>query len=129
MKNNLLYYIIAGETSGDQHGALLMKELLKINKNISFSGVGGNNMIKNNFSSLFPIQSLAVMGFWEVIKKFGFFKNVQDSILADIKQKNPDRIILIDYPGLNLRLAKKIKSFSNIKITYYITPQVWAWKE
>ena len=129
MKNNLLYYIIAGETSGDQHGALLMKELLKRNKNISFSGVGGNNMMKNSFSSLFPIQSLAVMGFWEVLKKIIFFKKVQDSIIADIKEKKPDRIILIDYPGLNLRLAKKIKSFSNIKITYYIAPQVWAWKE
>ena len=129
MKNKLLYYIIAGETSGDQHAALLMKELLIINKNISFEGVGGNNMSKLNFKSLFPIQSLSVMGFWEVLKKLSFFKTVQDSIINDIKFKNPDRIILIDYPGLNLRLAKKIKSFSNIKITYYITPQVWAWKE
>ena len=74
LKNKLLYYIIAGETSGDQHGALLMKELIKINENISFAGIGGNNMIKYNFSSLYPIQSLAVMGFWEVIKKFDFFK-------------------------------------------------------
>ena len=129
MKNNLLYYIIAGETSGDQHAALLMKELLIVNKNITFFGIGGNNMSKFNFKSLFSIQSLAVMGFWEVIKKFFFFKTVQDTIINDIKLKKPDRIILIDYPGLNLRLAKKIKAFSSVKITYYIAPQVWAWKE
>ena len=80
MKNNLLYYLVAGETSGDQHAALLMRELLKTNKNISFAGIGGNNMNKLNFKSLFPIQSLAVMGFWEVIKKICFFKKVQNAI-------------------------------------------------
>ena len=129
MKNNLLYYFVVGETSGDQHAALLMKELLKINNNISFFGVGGKNMSKYDFKSLFPIHSLSVMGFWEVLKKISFFKDVQDKILIDIKNKKPNRIILIDYPGLNLRLAKKIKKISSAKITYYITPQVWAWKE
>ncbi len=129
MKNNSLYYIIAGETSGDQHGALLMKEMLKKNQNISFAGVGGKNMSTFSLQSLFLLEDLAVMGFWEVFKKFSFFKHVQDTIINDIKLKNPDKIILIDYPGLNLRLAKKIKSFSNVPIIYYIAPQVWAWKE
>ena len=129
MKSNFLYYFIVGETSGDQHGALLMKELLKLNPKISFKGVGGNNMAKYNFNSLFPLRLLAVMGFWEVFKKIVFFKNVENKILYDIQQTKPKRVILIDYPGLNLRLAKKIKNKFKIKITYYITPQVWAWKE
>ena len=82
-----------------------------------------------NFNSLFPLRLLAVMGFWEVFKKIMFFKNVENKILYDIQQTKPKRVILIDYPGLNLRLAKKIKNKFKIKITYYITPQVWAWKE
>ena len=123
-----LYYFIVGETSGDQHAALLMKELIAKDKNITFAGVGGNKMECFNFSSLYPIKKLAVMGFWEVIKKISFFKSVEKNILLDIISKKPDKIILIDYPGLNLRIAKKLKKF-NFNIIYYITPQVWAWKE
>ena len=75
MKKNkkLLYYFIVGETSGDQHAALLMKELIQLNHNIEFAGVGGSKMSQNNFSSLYPLEDLAVMGFWEVIKKISFF--------------------------------------------------------
>ncbi len=126
--NKKLYYFVAGETSGDQHAALLMKELIAKDKNIIFAGVGGNKMEKFNFSSLYPMNKLAVMGFWEVIKKISFFKSVEKNILLDIIKKKPDKIILIDYPGLNLRIAKKLKKF-NFNIVYYITPQVWAWKE
>ena len=126
--NKKLYYFIVGETSGDQHAALLMKELIAKNKNITFAGVGGSKMEQFNFSSLYPMNKLAVMGFWEVLKKISFFKSVEKNILLDIIKKKPYKIILIDYPGLNLRIAKKLIRF-NFDIIYYITPQVWAWKE
>ena len=69
------------------------------------------------------------MGFWEVIKKYKFFLRLEKLILKTIVKEKPNKIILIDYPGLNLRLAKKIKQNHNIPIFYYISPQLWAWKE
>lgn len=129
MNKILSYYIIAGETSGDQHGGMLMKELKNLNPSITFYGIGGNKMEENGLNSLYPLTELSVMGFWEVIKKLLFFKELERDILFEIKKIQPDRIILIDYPGMNLRLAKKIKKTAEIPITYYITPQVWAWKE
>lgn len=129
MAENLSFYIIAGETSGDQHGALLMKELKKLNPGIAFYGVGGQKMEEHGLGSLYPIKKLSVMGFWEVIKNIVFFKQLEKDILQDIKRIQPNRVILIDYPGMNLRLAKKIKQMMYVPITYYIAPQVWAWRE
>ena len=126
---NKHYFLIAGEASGDLHGAELMNELKKINDSIIFSGLGGIKMEQCGLSSLAPIQKLAVMGFWEVLKKYTFFLNLQKKVLNHIAQSKPDKIILIDYPGFNLRIAKKIKEKFNIPILYYISPQVWAWKE
>ena len=123
------YYIIAGEVSGDKHGAVLMQELKSIDPHSKFNGVGGKKMTSEGLNSLCPIDELAVMGFWEVLKKIHFFTKLEKAILLDIKKKAPDQVILIDYPGLNLRLAKKIKKMSNVFITFYIAPQVWAWKE
>ena len=79
--------------------------------------------------SLFPMNKMSVVGFVEVIKYLNFFKQVQSSVLYHIEKNNPDQIILIDFPGFNLRIAKKIKEKFNIPITYYISPQIWAWHE
>ena len=126
-KHNLV--IIAGESSGDLHGAHLMHHMKKINPKIVFSGLGGQKMKEEGLSSLFPIKKLAVMGFWEVLKNIIFFLRVERTVLKHIKKTQPKKIILIDYPGFNLRLAKKLKSFSRAQIIYYISPQLWAWKE
>ena len=123
------YYIIAGEVSGDKHGAVLMQELKLLDPHSNFHGVGGKKMTSEGLNSLCPIDKLAVMGFWEVLKKLLFFSKLEKAILLDVKNKAPDQVILIDYPGLNLRLAKKIKKMSDVFITFYIAPQVWAWKE
>ena len=85
--NKKLFYLVVGETSGDQHAALLMKELVAKDKNITFAGVGGSKMEQFNFSSMYPMNKLAVMGFWEVIKKISFFKSVEKNILLDIIKK------------------------------------------
>jgi len=123
------YFIIAGEESADNHGATLMKAMLSHNPNLKFSGIGGNKMISAGLVSMENIQKLAVMGFMEVIRHLIFFHNLTKKILVEIDVCKPQQIILIDYPGFNLRLAKKIKKKFNIPVTYYISPQIWAWKE
>ena len=123
------YFIIAGEQSADNHGASLMTAMLAQNPDIEFRGIGGQNMINVGLNSIEDIDKMAVMGFEEVIKHLRFFRNVTIKVLEEIDNCLPRQIILIDYPGFNLRLAKKIKAKFDIPITYYISPQLWAWKE
>ena len=123
------YFIIAGEQSADNHGALLMAAMLAQNPDIEFRGIGGRKMIKAGLNTLEDIEKMAVMGFVEVIRHLHFFRNVTLKVLGEIDNCQPKQIILIDYPGFNLRLAKKIKEKFDIPITYYISPQLWAWKE
>jgi lipid-A-disaccharide synthase len=127
--NHPIYFIIAGEKSADNHGSYLMKAMLEKNPQICFVGIGGKNMINQGLNSLESIDKMAVMGFLEVIKHYYFFKKLINKIIEKIICYNPVQIILIDYPGFNLRLAKKIKQKIHIPISYYISPQIWAWKE
>ena len=106
-----------------------MKAMLSQNQNVKFSGIGGNKMISAGLNSIENIEKMAVMGFVEVIRYLGFFHNLTKRVLDKIDNCQPSQIILIDYPGFNLRLAKKIKGHCKIPITYYISPQIWAWKE
>ena len=85
-------------------------------------------MEREGLSSLFDLKQMSVMGFVEVVKHLKFFNTVKRAILAFIEKNPPDRVILIDFPGFNLRIAKKIKKKYQIPITYYISPQIWAWK-
>ena len=123
------FFIIAGEESADNHGAALINAIHALNPEINFIGIGGEKMIKAGLKSMEDIKKLAIMGFIEVLKHLLFFNNLTKRILEEIMKINPDQIILIDYPGFNLRLIKKIKKNHNIPITYYISPQIWAWKE
>ena len=99
------------------------------NPNVKFSGIGGKKMINVGLESIEDIQKMAVMGFVEIIKHLRFFHNLTNKIIYEIENSKPKQIILIDYPGFNLHLAKKIKGHFDIPITYYISPQIWAWKE
>ena len=129
MRQPRKFFIIAGEVSGDIHGALLMDAMKKVDPTCQFTGIGGSKMEVAGLSSLFPIEKMSVMGFIEVLKHLRFFKRVGKKVLETITIEKPDHIILIDYPGFNLRLAEKVKRKFNIPITYYISPQIWAWKE
>ena len=128
-KNKQKFFIVAGELSGDYHGAKIMHYIKASSPDSSFQGIGGSKMQAEGLISLAPITKLAVMGFWEVLKKIVFFINLEKKILQAIQKNQPDKIILIDYPGMNLRLSKKIKAKYNIPILYYVSPQLWAWKE
>ena len=128
------YYIIAGEASGDLHGSNLIKELKKIDEQANIRCWGGDKMQQAGGELVKHYRELAFMGFAEVIKNLGTILKNLKFCKQDILEFKPDALILIDYPGFNLRIAKWAKqngSFagSGGKIIYYISPQVWAWKE
>ena len=121
-------FVVAGEPSGDIHAAKLVSALKVISPKTKFFGNGGDKMSESGVEIIHHINDLSVMGFIEVIKHLPKLLNILQSTVSSIKNIKPDRIILVDYPGFNLRLAKKIKSL-RIPITYFILPQLWAWKE
>jgi len=121
-------FIISGEDSGDLHGAKLMASIKQVNPNTEFFGIGGNRMQKEGLQLTEHIKNLNVIGIFEVVKHYSRIKKIFNNTISEIKKINPDKIVLIDYPGFNLSLAKKLSAL-NINITYFILPQVWAWKE
>ena len=122
------YYIIAGEASGDLHGSNLISALIKLDKSSTYRCWGGDKMQEAGGELVKHYRELAFMGFAEVLMNLPtIFRNLK-FCKEDILQYKPDALILIDYPGFNLRIARWAKQH-NIKIIYYISPQVWAWKE
>lgn len=119
-------FIVAGETSGDLHGALLVKELKYKLRDTEFFGLGGKNLQNAGVKLLFNITDLAVVGFFEVLANISKFKKIFKATLLEIDKIKPDCCILVDYPGFNLRLARELKK-KGICVIYYISPQVWAW--
>ena len=123
----MIYYIIAGEASGDLHGSNLIKELKKLDAGARFRCWGGDKMQEAGGELVKHYRELAFMGFAEVLMNLRtIFRNLK-FCKQDILEQKPDALILIDYPGFNLRIAKWAKT-KEIKIIYYISPQVWAWK-
>jgi lipid-A-disaccharide synthase len=122
------YYIIAGEASGDLHGSNLIKELRKLDTTANIRAWGGDLMQVAGGAVVKHYRDLAFMGFIEVIKNLPTILNNLKFCKQDILSFQPDVLILIDYPGFNLRIAKWAKE-KGIKVIYYISPQVWAWKE
>ena len=122
------YYIIAGEASGDLHGSNLIKELKLLDTDADIRCWGGDKMQAAGANLVKHYSALAFMGFVEVLKNLRtIFKNLADC-KADITQYQPDALVLIDYPGFNLRIAAWAKR-KGLRVIYYISPQVWAWKE
>ncbi len=123
--NHKKIFIIAGEASGDMHGAHLAEEIKSMDGSIKMYGLGGEKMQQAGVEILYNLVDFAVVGFIEVLKHYGKFKNIFYNLLNRIEKERPEAVILIDYPGFNLRLAKKLKE-KNIKVIYYISPQIWA---
>ena len=122
------YYIIAGEASGDLHASNMMKELAIADSQAMFRCWGGNLMEKQGGKLVKHYKDLAFMGFVEVLLNLRtIYKNLK-FCEDDILQYKPDALILVDYPGFNLRIAKFAHK-NNIRVFYYISPQVWAWKQ
>ncbi len=120
--------IVSAEASSNAYAVELLK---KIDKDSVYSyGIGDVQMRQHGFDSLVPSESLAVMGIVEVLKKIKFIKNAFDLILKSIDREKPDLVLLMDYPGFNVKLAEKIKAkYNDIPIYYFILPKAWAWKK
>ena len=129
MPNPLTIYFVAGETSGDNHGAALMNTLRSLRSDLRFIGRGGPRMQEAARDDFLNWSDAAgIVGLWEVIKHYGYFREQFRQTLREVAATKPDAIILIDYPGFNLRLAKALRwQAPAAKIIYYISPQVWAW--
>ena len=121
------YYIISGEASGDLHGSNLMKALKKGDAKADFRFWGGDKMQAVGGFMVTHYKHMAFMGFWEVFINIFYIAKKMKQCKADILQYQPDCVILIDYPGFNLRIAE-FAHLNSFKVFYYISPQVWAWK-
>jgi lipid-A-disaccharide synthase len=121
-------YLVAGEASGDSRGVELMRALEEHDPTLQFFGAGGREMKALAGGDFLDWADEAVVGLWDVLKKYGYFKKQFDRMLAEIARINPAAVIFIDYPGFNLRLAKAVKAkLPKVKTIFYISPQVWAW--
>lgn len=136
-------FIVCGEASGDLHAANLAKEILKLSPDIKISAVGGGLLASTGVEIFCDIKDISVIGFFDVLKKLPKFFRLKKLILEKIKSEKPDAIILVDFSGFNLRLAKDINPSAPLRINgersrtidksipviYYVSPQVWASRE
>ena len=119
--------IIAGEISGDMHAAGLVRSVLRRMPDTRFFGIGGDEMRRAGVETLHDVNEMAVAGFSEAYRRLGFFRRVFNEMLDEAQRRRPDAVILVDYPGFNLRFAARVHA-RGVKTLYYICPQVWAWK-
>lgn len=119
---------IAGEESGDIHAAVAIKQLKTAYPNIKISGIGGQHMHEAGAELIYDLARFGVTGATEVIRHLNVIRKAFKSIKKHLKDHKPDLLVLVDYPGFNLRLAHYAKKKLELKILYYISPQIWAWK-
>ena len=124
--DNANIMILAGEPSGDIHGGHLCRELKNISPGIQLFGMGGPKMEEAGFEVVHRIGDTGIVGFWEVYKELGKYWKIFKKMVAVMEERRPDAVILIDYPGFNIRFARKAHQLG-IKVYYYISPQLWAW--
>ncbi len=128
MSTNTRVLIIAGEASGDIHAAHLVKEVKKLNPQVDFFGMGGDDMREAGVDIQIHYEKLAVVGIVEVIRHLPDIIKAKKCLKQLIIERKPEMVILVDYPGFNLPFAKYAKKLG-LKVFYYISPQVWAWKK
>jgi lipid-A-disaccharide synthase len=121
--------IVAGEASGDLHGALLVREMLTVNPSLHFFGIGGNRMQEAGVKLLAHAADIAVVGVSEVFSKTAAFLRIIAKMRKSMDRLKPSLVILIDFPDFNLNIAARAARKRGIRIFYYISPQVWAWRE
>lgn len=127
--HKMRYYLIAGEPSGDMHGANLMRSLKAYDQQAQFRYYGGDKMEAEGGTLVCHYRDTAVMGFVRVITHLPTILRNIKHCRADIAAYKPDVVILIDYPGFNLKIAKYVKKVLHLPVYYYIPPKIWAWKE
>lgn len=118
--------VIAGEVSGDMHAAAVVRELRRRDPGLHVWGVGGDRLREEGAELLYDARDMAVMGLPEVLRKYGFFKKVFRHLVRETQARRPDGVLLVDYPGFNLRFAAAVHG-TGPRVFYYVCPQVWAW--
>ncbi|MCS6989337.1 MAG: lipid-A-disaccharide synthase [Chloroherpetonaceae bacterium] len=121
-------FVLAGEASGDLHGAGVLRALKRLEPAIEIFGVGGKHIQAEGARLLYSAEQINFMGFAEVARHYFFLRRVLESLKRAIRREKPNAALLIDYPGMNLILAKFLKA-QGVPVVYYIAPQVWAWKD
>ena len=127
-KSDYQVLIVAGEASGDHHAGRLIEEVHKLNPRVHFAGIGGEHMRKAGAEILVDSAEMAVVGLFEVLAHFNTIYGALQLMRRELRERKPDLLILVDYPDFNLRLARTAKELG-IKVLYYISPQVWAWRQ
>jgi lipid-A-disaccharide synthase len=120
--------VITGEASGEAHATRVIQALQQQQPDIQLSGIGGAKMRAAGVDLIADFSELAVMGLVEVLKRYRVIKKIFNKVVEHLKQQQPDLLVLVDYPGFNLKLAKQAKKLG-IPVVYYISPKVWAWRE
>jgi len=120
--------IVAGEASGDLHASEVVRELKKLDPALTTFGIGGDFLAREGMRLLHHAREMAIIGLFNVLRNIRFFKRVMRDLMEAIERERPDAVMLVDYPGFNMRAARRIKALG-IPVVYYISPQIWAWHQ
>jgi lipid-A-disaccharide synthase len=119
--------IVAGEASGDLHAAKVVHELKALEPGLTTFGIGGDLLAEEGMELLHHAREMGVVGLFNVLRHLRFFRRVFDELMARVERDHPDAVMLVDYPEFNLRVARRCKELG-VKVLYYISPQIWAWR-
>ena len=120
--------IVAGEASGDLHAAHVLRELRKLDPSVTTFGIGGDLLAGEGMTLLHHAREMGIVGLFNVLRHLGMFRRVFRELIERIEKERPDAVLLVDYPDFNLRVAEKCKALG-LRVIYFISPQVWAWRQ
>lgn len=120
--------LVAGEASGDLHAAEVVRELKTLDPGLETFGIGGDLLAAEGMRLLHHAKEMGIVGLFNVLRNYGMFRRIFNDTVTAIAHERPDAVVLVDYPGFNLRLAKKCRAMG-LRVIYYISPQVWAWRQ
>src|SRR5713226_7180509 len=119
--------IVAGEASGDLHASEVVRELKHLDPTLQTFGIGGDLLAREGMRILHHAREMGIVGLFNVVRHLGMFRRILNELTETIAREKPDAVMLVDYPDFNLRLAKRCKAMG-LRVIYYISPQVWAWR-
>jgi lipid-A-disaccharide synthase len=119
--------IVAGEASGDLHAAEVLRELKRLDPSIETFGIGGDLLAREGMRLVHHAREMGIVGFFNVLRHLRMFRRIFDETVTEIARQKPDAVLLVDYPGFNLRMARRCKELG-LRVVYYISPQLWAWR-
>lgn len=120
--------IVAGEASGDLHASEVIRELKKLDPSLTLFGIGGDLLAREGTELVHHAGEMGIVGFFNVLRHLPMFRRIFRDLIERIEREKPDAVFLIDYPGFNLRVARRCKELG-LRVVYYISPQIWAWRQ